>query len=227
MIKVRCSKLDHLFSDPRSKKDQESGVLSGMAQTLLSEIFLLNKYGYKEEVITDILKKGNLCEQESMQLVSDYFGEFRYSFGENLENEFITGTPDIVIDGVVEDIKTSFNLRTFHQTKEADKKYILQLQGYLWLTNCNKARLIHCLAPTPEDIIVNQKLSLYYKFDCKEDHPDYIRMSKQIDHNNDLIKDIPLNDRIKVFEIDKDPDFESNCIKRVLNIRDHYKKMSL
>ena len=75
---IRCSQLGQLMTEPKSKADKDAGNLSETAKTLMLEIFLWEKYGYKERVMTDAMMKGLLCEQDSMKLVQDVLGgEFR------------------------------------------------------------------------------------------------------------------------------------------------------
>ena len=144
-ILVRCSKLGALLTNPISKKDKEEGNLSETTKTLAHDIFLRNEFGYKENVYTDEMLKGLYCEQDSMELVQSVLGgEFRKRSGNQLKNKFIQGTPDIVLDSedVVEDIKTSWDLRTFFNA-ELSKPYLAQGQGYMWLTGKKKYRLIY------------------------------------------------------------------------------------
>jgi hypothetical protein len=225
-LKVRCSKLGDVFTNPKSKADKEAGNLSQTAKKLVSGMFLEEKYSYKELIFSNEIKKGNLCEQDSMQLVSDVYGGFRYAFKDNLENEWLTGTPDIVLDSSVEDIKTSYNIRTFHESS-ISKAYEYQLRGYMMLTNKEVAKLIYCLVPTPKEIIEEEKKRLYFKFDCQEDNPDYIEACSQIDHNNNIIKYISKELRVKSFVIKRDKKIEEEIKFRVEKLREVYKTIVL
>jgi hypothetical protein len=205
------------MTEPRNKGDKEAGNLSETAKTLCREMYLFAKYGYKENVFTDELYKGLICEQDSMKLVQDVLGgEFRTKNNANIVNKCISGKPDIILkkELVVEDLKTSWNLRTFFEADGTD--YQEQLQGYMALTGLEKARLIYCLVQTPFEIIEEQKKRLFYKFDCNEDNKNYIEMCQQIEHNNNVILTIPKAERIKVFNIERDDIFIENIYKKVV-----------
>jgi hypothetical protein len=228
-ILVRCSKLGALLTNPISKKDKEEGNLSETTKTLAHDIFLRNEFGYKENVYTDEMLKGLYCEQDSMELVQSVLGgEFRKRSGNQLKNKFIQGTPDIVLDSedVVEDIKTSWDLRTFFNA-ELSKPYLAQGQGYMWLTGKKKYRLIYCLVPTPQEFILNEKKKLYYKFECNEENIDYKNACDQIDFNNNLILEIPNEKRIKKYEFDFDETIIEEYKRKIIKLREYYSTLSI
>lgn len=214
-ILIRASALSRLMSDPKSKADKEAGLLGETAKTLITEIWLNNEYGYKEDVVTDEMMKGLICEQDSMALVQDVLGgEFRLKNTTYFKNEFIHGTPDIILskEDYCEDIKTSYNLRTFVDAEyKQGNSYWWQGQAYMWLTGKKKYRLMYCLVETPSDIIVEQKKRFYYKFNCDETNQNYIDISMQIDHNNNIISKIPKEKRVKIFEFP----FDKEAIEKV------------
>lgn len=214
-ILIRASALSRLMSEPKSKADKEAGLLGETAKTLITEIWLNNEYGYKEDVVTDEMMKGLICEQDSMALVQDVLGgEFRLKNTTYFKNEFIHGTPDIILskEDYCEDIKTSYNLRTFVDAEyKQGNSYWWQGQAYMWLTGKTKYRLMYCLVETPSDITVEQKKRFYYKFNCDETNQNYIDISMQIDHNNNIISKIPKEKRVKIFEFP----FDKEAIEKV------------
>lgn len=228
-ILFRCSSVGNLLAEPRNKADKEAGRLSETAKTLVFNMWLKNEFGYEERVMTDDMMKGLLCEQDSMNLVYSVLGgEPRFRFKEQLKNKYIIGTPDIVLkkEDVVEDIKTSSNLRTFVEA-ELTKLYFAQAQAYMALTGKRKYRLIYCLVKTPEELLLNQKKKFYYQFNCDEENQDYINASMQIDHNNNLIDKLPKEKRIKVFSFDYDQSFIDNMYRKIEQAREYYKTLKL
>ena len=225
-IKVRCSSLGALFTNPKTKKAQEAGEVSETTKTMARDMWLKNEFGFDEPLVTKQLIKGITQEQDSMKLVSLVLGGFRMRHAENIQNDFITGTPDIVLQDCVEDIKTSWNIRTF-MNAELSKQYERQLQGYMMLSGKEKARLIYCLVPTDQNVIVEEKKKFYFKFDCNEENPDYVAASLQIDHNNNMITKIPEESRVKVFEIERDEAFADEVKARVERVREFYKTLKL
>lgn len=199
-ILFRCSRLGDLMTDPRDKKEK----VSQTSKTFVRQMWLENTFGYREDVMTDEMMKGLLCEQDSLGLVKLVLGgEFRAKNTKKFKNDYIMGTPDIILrkEDVVEDVKTSYNLRTFTEA-ELIKNYYWQGQGYMWLTGKTKYRLMYCLVPTPFEIIEEQKKRWYFNFNCDEQNQHYIDACNQIDRNNDVIKTIPERNRIKLFEFD-------------------------
>jgi len=225
----RCSRLHSLTTEPKSKADKEKGELSKTAKNMIREIWLEKTYGYKEEVITDELMKGLLCEQDSISLVQKVLGgEFRIKCPTPKSNDFIKGHCDIELkkEDVIEDIKTSYNLRTFFNA-ELEDVYYGQGQGYMELYGKKNYRLIYCLVPTPEKMILEAKKRLYFKFDCNEDNEDYIKLCEQIDYNNNLILQIPLNERLKIFNFEYNAEYIDKLYKKIIKAREYYKSLSL
>src|SRR5690606_29721418 len=83
-----------------------------------------------------------------------------------LENDFIKGTPDVILTDKVVDIKTSWDIWTFLKVDEtsANKAYLYQLLGYMWLTDTKKADLVYCLVDTPDDIMHEELRRLSYRY---------------------------------------------------------------
>lgn len=223
-ILFRCSRLGDLMTNGRKSTD-----MGDTAKNYIRQLWLEQEFGYKEDVMSDEMLKGHLCEQDSLGLVQQVLGgEFRIKNTKRLSNEYICGTPDIDLkrEPVIEDVKTSFNLRTFYEAEQS-KPYFWQGQGYMWLANKTHYRLIYCLVPTPDELISEQKKRFYFKFNCDESNPDYIRICEQIDHNNNLINLLPPAKRIKVFEFDLDLDMIEALKQRVEQARTYYETLTL
>jgi len=200
-ILFSCHSAHGLLTEPKSKADKDAGLLGETAKTLVKDLWLKNNYGYRERIMTDEMYKGLICEQDSMALVQSVLGgEFRKRFNQRIENDYIIGTPDIVLEheDCIEDVKTSYTLKTF-MNAELTPTYHTQGQCYMWLTGKRNYRLIYCLVPTPSEIILNEQKRLFYKFDCNEENKDYQEMCEQLEHNNSLILKLPIEQRVKVF----------------------------
>jgi hypothetical protein len=203
-ILFSCHNAHGLLTEPKSKADKDAGLLGETAKTLVKDLWLKNTFGYRERIMTDEMYKGLICEQDSMALVQSVLGgEFRKRYNQRIENDYIIGTPDIVLEheDCIEDVKTSYNLRTF-MNAELTPTYYTQGQCYMWLNGKLNYRLIYCLVPTPSEIILNEQKKLYYKFDCNEENKDYQEMCEQLEHNNSLILKLPIEQRVKVFNFD-------------------------
>jgi len=226
-ILFRCSKLGALMTEPKLKTDKEAGLLSETAKTLVREKWLQDKYNYSEKIVTDEMLKGNMCEQDSMQLFQDFTGSnLLLKNNTNFNNDYITGTPDIIHGEFVSDLKTSWSLRTFMEC-EPTKDNIWQIKGYMALTGKTKGHIIYCLVPTPDEIILEQKKRVYYKFNCDEENPHYREMSEQIEHNNKVILTIPLKERVKIFEFEYSQDDIDKLYSQIEKARNYYNQITL
>lgn len=209
---------------------KKTGITLGeTSKAFVRQMWLEKEFAYKEDVMTDEMLKGLLCEQDSLGLVQKVLGgEFRAKNTNRFRNEFIEGTPDIILkkEDVVEDVKTSYSLRTFMEA-ELTKLYFWQGQGYMELTGKKKYRLMYCLVPTPEEIISAQKMRWYYKFNCEDQNPHYVEACLQIDHNNEIIRRLPEERRIKKFEFDFEPEKIELLKGKIIVAREYYNTLEL
>lgn len=230
-VLFRCSQLGKLMTEPKLKADKEAGLLSETTKTYIREIWLKNEYGYDEVVITDAMLKGLLCEQDAMQLVQDVAndGIFREKFKDFLKNDYIMGTPDIVIsengERIVEDTKCNFTIKNFMDS-DMSKIYEWQLRGYMWLTGATKARLRYALVDTPLEIIQEEQKRAFFRFGCDENNKQYQRICAQIERNH-TFSHIPAEKRLKTFEIKHD-DYKISClISQIEKCRKYYSTIEL
>ena len=228
-ILFSCHNAHGLLTEPKAVKDKEAGKLALTTQTLVKDMWLQREFGYKERVMTDEMYKGLICEQDSMALVQSVLGgEFRKRFNQRIQNEYLIGTPDIVLgsEDYVEDVKTSYTLKSFFNAELTDL-YHTQGQCYMWLTGKRNYRLIYCLVPTPGEIILNEQKKLYYKFNCNEENKDYQQMSEQVQFNNDLILKLPIEKRVKVFEFGYDETIIEKLKGQIDKARIYYSSLKL
>lgn len=226
-ILFRCSGVGSLMNEPKLKSDKEAGNLSETAKTFVEDKWLFDEFGFSELLKNDYMDKGNECEQDSMELVSQVVeGGFRSRYNTKLQNDYVIGTPDIVLQDCVEDIKTSWNLKTFFNA-ELSKMYFAQAQCYMWLTGKEKYRLIYALVPTPQHMVLNECEKLAWKYGKNYDNEDYIAQTQQIQRNNDLIKDLPIEKRVKVFAFDYDPAFIELLKTKIEKAREYYNTLKL
>ena len=226
-ILFRCSGTGSLMTDPKLKADKDAGNLSETAKTFLEDKWLFDTFGFAESIKNQYMDKGNECEQDSMDLVTQVLeGGFRSRYNTKLQNDYVIGTPDIVLQDCVEDIKTSWNLKTFFNA-ELSKMYFAQAQCYMWLTGKEKYRLIYALVPTPQSMVLNECEKLVYKYGKNYDNEDYIAECQQIQRNNDLIKELPTEKRVKVFAFDYDPNYIETLKGKIEKAREYYNTLKL
>lgn len=198
--KFRASFLPALMTNSRSKTDP----LSETSKTQLRELWRDVIWGRKNYDKTNkYTEKGIACEPDSMDLVQKVTGLTYFKNKETLENEFITGTPDI-IDGVdaakiVIDIKTSWSMATYQDATEdkAYKDYYYQLLGYMWLTGAPAAKLMYCLVNTPEEIMNDEMYRMSFKIKGLGTDPAVDAEVKK----NFIFDDVPNNDKLKIYPL--------------------------
>lgn len=226
-ILFRCSGVGALMTEPKLKADKDAGNLSETAKTFVTDMWLFEEFGFAESIKNQYMDKGNECEQDSMDLVTQVVpGGFRSRYNTKLQNDYVKGTPDIVLNDCVEDIKTSWNLKTFYNA-ELSKMYYTQAQCYMWLTGKQKYRLIYSLVPTPEHLILSECEKLVLKYNRNKENEDYIKECNQIKKNNDLIKDIEIKKRVKIFEFEYNPKYIETLKIKIEKAREYYNTLKL
>ena len=226
-ILFRASMVGALMTEPKLKSDKDAGNLSETSKTFVVDKWLFDTFGFKESIKNQYMDKGNECEQDSMDLVSQVVkGGFRSRYNTKLQNEYVIGTPDIVLTDYVEDIKTSWNLKTFYNA-ELSKIYFAQAQCYMWLTGKEKYRLIYALVPTPQHMVISECEKLVWKYGKNYENEDYIKECQQIQRNNDLIKELPIEKRVKVLAFDYRPEFIETLKIKIEKAREYYNTLKL
>lgn len=195
-FKIRCSAIGSIMTNSRTKGQLSKTTLSYVDEWLKEQI-----YNRRKEISSKYLDKGNAVEDESIDFlatVEDY--GFLIKNEEHFENDFLTGTPDVITKDEVIDLKNSWDCFTFPLfAKELpNKDYYWQLQGYMALTGLSKAKLVYTLMNTPKEVNFGT-VDNYDNVDVKY--------------------------RIKSFEIERDEEAIESIYKRVLEIREYINKL--
>ena len=148
---------------------------------------------------------------------------FLFKNEENFSNDWLTGTPDVVTDQVLIDVKNSFTGSTFpwFETECPNKEYFFQLQGYMFLTNMQEALLCYCLTNTPHAIVEQEVKSAHYKLGLMEENLD-LRDQVQKQHSFDHIPDAK---RVKTFVIKRDEEVIEQIKIRVEQCREYFNEL--
>jgi hypothetical protein len=226
-IKIRCSSIGKLMTEPKLKADKEAGNLSETTKSYLVDVYVTEKYGREPEIHSKYIEKGLAVEDDSITLYSRLKKAFYKKNETKLSNEYIKGTPDlyegeaITSAEVVIDIKSSWDVFSFFRakTKDVNSDYYYQLQGYLALTGAHTAKLVYCLVDTPEILINDEKRRLMYKMGVATDlNEDYIQASEELDKAL-RFDDIPMAERIYEVVIPRDEDVITKIYDKVKKAR--------
>jgi hypothetical protein len=188
-FKLRASYAGSLWS--------ASGKLIDGNKTFLQEWVKEQIYGVRKQIKSKYLEKGTQMEAEAIDKAIEWVNlEFVLKNDKNFEDEFFTGTPDIIGDDFIIDTKCSWDCFTFplFDTTIENKAYELQLQIYMHLTGKKRGYLVYMLLNTPE-------------FLTWEIPTDYEGLDPKFRH--------------KVFEITYNPEIIADLQKKVIAAREY------
>lgn len=166
IFKARASSAGVLMVSPRSKTE----TLSETTKSYLIEWLTEQVFGYRKEINTKYTERGILYEDKAIDFI---INKLDLSFGVkneiNYEDDFFTGTPDLIIDGVVYDTKCSYSCHTFpfFENDLPNKNYYHQMQVYMHLTNTKKSCIAYVLFDNEEighvyNIEDEKRVKLFY-----------------------------------------------------------------
>lgn len=206
------------MTDPKSKSDEFSKT--AISTAIQSAVGM--KYGkFPKEIQTDAIRKGLGVEEDSITWLSMVDREAYVKNETKFENDWITGTPDIINGDTVIDIKSSFDIFTFYNAKfdSVSKDYWWQLQAYMALTGCKHARLVYVLCDTPDAILTQ----MARKIEWELGNPATDAVSGPIIEAMYKNHTYQLDASERVFEhrFDADPDAVQRAYDRIEGLRKH------
>ena len=217
-FKIRCSAIGQIMKNGTDKKSMGETAKSYVEQWIKEQL-----YGRKKEFSNKYTTKGLTVEQDAIDYISDVL---EYGFllknEENLSNDFLTGTPDIILNNFIIDIKSSWDCFTFplFEDELKNQDYFWQGQGYMALTGVETFRVIHVLMDTPEDIIFKEASSFCWKNNIELDDEIILDFTEKMTYKN-----IPHELRTKTFEFKRDDNIIGSIYKRVEECRDYIHKL--
>jgi len=218
-FKIRASQGAQIMTNPRSKKDLYSGTL----KTYVQNWYISQLYNRKENINSKYLTKGIQNEDESIEMLSEKLGLFMLKNEQYFEDEFFTGTPDVITDEFLVDIKNSWSPFSFPLFKEEiETAYFLQGQIYMHLTGVKKYKLVYTLTNTPIDLI--EREARQYSFKENIDFDDNLLRSfvKKMTYD-----DVDESLKMKIFEFDYDEQVIEDLQSKVELCREYLKTILL
>ena len=181
-------------------------------------------YDWREELDTDPINKGKECEDEAIAMTIDRFGlSYNEKCNQSFENDWITGSPDLMYEDEVFDTKVSFTPKSFplfvtEPMKKYNYNYWCQGQGYQALTGRRKYSVVYALVNTPKAIVDKE---VYHKTrHLSSVEAEEMELKIRINHNYDQVN---LKDKIKRFEFSYDEYFIEAVYRRVELCREYIK----
>lgn len=190
-FKIRASQIGKIMGESKPK-----GQLSSTCITYLKEWYSEQMYGERADIRSKYLDKGNMCENEAIDVISERLNlGIAFKNVNFYENDYLTGTPDILTETMAIDAKCSWDGKTFLDsvTSDINKDYEWQLIGYMALTKRVEAKLCYVLLDTPEE--ANYGIEVIYS-------------------------NIPIDNRFKTFTIDYSEDKIKAIEDKVIQCRE-------
>lgn len=206
------------------------------AKSYLKKYYAYLKYGKWSAGLdkgNKYTNKGKLAEEDSITLISRLDKIFLQKNEERLENEFLTGIPDILVRDnelrviYIYDAKTSWDVETFFDNldKDLNPLYWWQMQGYMALTGCDSGEISYCLVNTPETLLEGEKYALLRRFDVvSEEDPSFKKAYNEL-LNNMIFDDIPIEARRLKFMVKRDEEAIRKIYKRVEMCREYLTRL--
>lgn len=195
-FKIRCSQIGKIMKQPKEKKN----LISVTTQSFLDIWIKEQVYKREKEFSSKYTEKGIEMEDKSIEFLSQHLDiGMIFKNEKHYSDESISGTPDIVLNDCVIDVKNSWDCFTFPllDTECPNGDYYWQLQGYMALTNKPNAKLVYTLMDSPQRLIDDEIRRQSWKMGFI-DIP--IEFEQEI-YRRMLYDDVPDSLKIKVFDI--------------------------
>ena len=155
-FKARASSAGKLMTAPRNKSE----VLSETTKSYIKEWLIEQIYGFRKEIKSKYIDKGNKLEDTAIDKAIEWLDlDFVMKNEDSFEDEYFTGTPDIITNDEILDTKCSWDAYSFplFDKELPNKDYFYQMQVYMHLTGKKKARVVYVLLNTPEELTWEEK----------------------------------------------------------------------
>lgn len=195
-MKWHPSQIGKLMTNGRGKSE-----MGETAKSYIRQCAKENFYNYTTELNNKYINKGRDQELESISLLNAVRFTNYQKNEVTMENDYLIGTADIVLDDKIIDIKSSWSLDTFPATPEEgyNSLYEWQLRAYMMLYDRGMAELIYCMVTTWDEFLNEwENLQMH-----------------RVDH-------IDPEKRITVLWWDRDEDKEIQMIERLKQASEYY-----
>lgn len=174
-------------------------------------------YHRRKDIKSKYLDKGNICEEDGFTLMCLELNlGMVYKNTEFHSNEYMQGTDDLFVKGIVYDNKSSWDLDTFPMFESVipDDRYEWQLNSYAELRGVDDAVLAYTLIDAPLGLIEREIKWLtdhndIYKRVCEmvytKEYFDKLRINLFPDATLEYFVEIPSKERVKPFKVKRDP----------------------
>ncbi len=194
--------------------------LSDKCKTHLADLYTVYTTGRTEDIITKYMEKGTMIEED---IITNYSILKQRFFKKNIVrkyNGFIEGEMDFQDEDedMILDAKGNWTIFQFNRAraKPISPLYHWQLEGYMWLWEKSKARLVYGLVNTPEKLIELEKKKLMYNFIGIAE--EYEEACKELEYLH-RYDDIPLSEKIAIFDVQRNEERVAAIEQRIRDCR--------
>lgn len=218
-FKIRCSAIGEIMAYP-DKNELPKGAITYLHTWVKEQV-----YNRKKEFTSKYTDKGICCEDDAIDMLADYYGWGLVTKNDEMyQDEYTTGTPDLVLSDLIPDIKNSWDCFSFplFDTK-LDTGYEWQMQGYMNLTGRNNAAVIYVLMDATIEIINDEARRNMYNLNLPEVTTDLYNKVKA----NMTYSHLPVELRVKRFNVKRDDKKIKQIKDRVQLCREYIKDLDL
>lgn len=158
--------------------------------------------------------KGILNEEENIHYAARHLDWGNVTKNEIEEsNEYMTGTPDVVLNDMIVDVKSSYEHGTFPILEDEcpSTDYINQVKGYLELFKKQKGLVCYVLSTSPRHLIEREINTMAFNFGYDKDDFEFIMSMTDLYS----YESYPSGLRIKTFEVERDDELMKEIKYRV------------
>lgn len=230
-VKIHCSSLGKLTTEPRNKADKDAGNLSETTKTHLIEVYAEKQYGFRRDISNKYTNKGNKCEPKAIEELSKFTGIPMVKNEEVFSNGHFIGTPDILTPEkkIIWDTKCCYDWVTLLENIDgADSENEHQLEGYLDILKdgYEKAYVVKILLDHPEEEIDREKYRMFTAGNyISEESPEFLRKWQEREKTM-RFEHFPLEQRILIFEILPNPEYIEKAKAKVEKSRQFLQELS-
>jgi hypothetical protein len=135
--------------------------------------YITQSTGRTKELKSKYLEKGILNESGAIELVNRVLNKDYHKNDIRLVNDYLTGECDCEGSDEIVDVKCSWDIFTFNESKVGDgKDYEYQLRSYMELYDKPKSSVVYCLTDMPDNMLLNELEKAGKPYDG--DLPDFI-----------------------------------------------------
>lgn len=235
-----------IFNSLTEKKHAKE--LPQTIKSFLRETYREFKYERTFFYTNKYTEKGIQCEEDAITLLSLHLNIplIRYK-GDRKFNEFFQGVPDVHLPKNEEgfDVKSSWSLKTFPFPDDVlDSNYEYQNHVYMNLFGAKRWTTAYCLVNATERMVFNEKQKFWYSLGMPEegakDYEVWKEICKEVEkamifdserfkrdfpyyewENEEWIYDIPANERIQLFTVEKDDSVIEQLKERIVLGREY------